>query len=64
MTSLINYLRELIGSTDSFWHSFESTNSYNNWNWDYGLLFEYFIAGVLVVVVISNVFKFLRALIS
>jgi hypothetical protein len=64
MTSLINYLRELIGSTDSFWHSFENGNSYNNWNWDYGLLFEYFIAGVLVVVVISNVFKFLRALIS
>lgn len=64
MTSLINYLRELIGTTDSFWHSFENGNSYNNWNWDYGLLFEYFIAGVLVVVVISNVFKFLRALIS
>ena len=64
MTSLINYLRELIGSPDSFWHSFENGNSYNNWNWDYGLLFEYFIAGVLVVVVISNVFKFLRALIS
>lgn len=64
MNSLINYLRELIGSTDSFWHSFENGNSYNNWNWDYGLLFEYFIAGVLVVVVISNVFKFLRALIS
>lgn len=63
MNSLINYLRELIGSTDSFWHSFENGNSYNNWNWDYGLLFEYFIAGVLVVVVISNVFKFLRALI-
>lgn len=64
MNSLINYLRELIGTTDSFWHSFENGNSYNNWNWDYGLLFEYFIAGVLVVVVISNVFKFLRALIS
>lgn len=63
MTSLINYLRELIGSTDGFWHTFQSYNS-NSYNWDYGMLFEYFIAGVIVCIVISNVFKFLRALIS
>lgn len=64
MTDLISYLRELIGSTDGFWHTFESNNSYTNWNWDYGLLFEYFVAGVIVVVVISNVFRFLRSLVS
>lgn len=64
MTSLINYIRDLIGNTSGFWHTFESGNSYNNWNWDYGLMFEYFIVGVIVVIVISNVFKFLRALIK
>ena len=64
MTDLISYLRELIGSTDGFWHTFNSNNNYTNWNWDYGMLFEYFVAGVIVVVVISNVFRFLRSLVS
>lgn len=62
MQTLIEYVRELLGSTGGFWHSFENGNSYNNWNWDYGLLFEYFVAGVIVVVVISNVFKLIRAI--
>lgn len=64
MTNLITYLQELIGSTDGFWHTFTSNNNYDSYNWDYGLLFQYFIAGVIVCIVISNVFKFLRALIS
>ena len=64
MTSLINYLRELIGSTNGFWHTFLNNNTNSQYNWDYGMLFEYFIAGVIVVIVISNVFKFLRALLT
>lgn len=63
MDTVINYLRELLGSTNGFWHLFESTNSYNSYNWDYGMLFEYFIAGVIVCIVITNAFKFLRDLV-
>lgn len=64
MTDLITYLQELIGSTDGFWHTFQSNSTNTTYNWDYGMLFEYFVAGVIVCIVISNVFKFLRALIS
>ena len=64
MTNIIDYLRELLGNTDGFWHTFESNNNYNTWNWDYGLLFEYFVAGVILCVVIANVFKFFRALLN
>lgn len=64
LTDLISYLRELIGSTSGFWHNFEGSGSYNSYNWDYGLLFEYFVAGVIVCVVIVQVFKFLRAWIT
>lgn len=63
MDTLINYLRELLGNTSGFWHTFESNNSYSTYNWDYGLFFEYFIAGVIVCVVITNAFKFLRDLV-
>lgn len=64
MTDLITYLQQLIGSTEGFWHTFSSNNNYATWNWDYGMLFEYFVAGVIVCIVIANAFKFLRALIS
>lgn len=64
MQSVIEYLRDLLGSTSGFWHTFQNNNTNTSYNWDYGLLLEYFIAGVIVCVVISNAFKFLRALIS
>lgn len=64
MTSLIEYLRELIGSTEGFWHQFTTNNNYNSYAWDYGYLFEYFVAGVIVCVVIAYVFKFLIVWIS
>lgn len=63
MDTVINYLRELLGSTDGFWHTFQSYSSSTNYNWDYGMLFEYFIAGVIVCIVITNAFKFLRDLV-
>lgn len=62
MQSLISYIRELLGSTSGFWHTFQNNNTNTSYNWDYGLLFEYFVAGVIVVVVISNVFKLIRAI--
>lgn len=63
METVINYLRELLGTTDGFWHSFQSYNGSYSMNWDYGLLFEYFVAGVIICVVITNAFKFLRDLV-
>lgn len=64
MTTVIEYIRSLLGNTEGFWHTFESNNNYATYNWDYGMLFEYFVAGVIVCVVIANVFRFLRALVS
>ena len=64
MLTVIEYLRNLIGDTSGFWHQFQTNNSYNTYAWDFGYLFEYFIAGVIVCLVIVQVFKFLRALIN
>lgn len=64
MTQLISYLRELIGSTNGFWHTFQTNSTNTSYNWDYGMLFEYFVASVIVCIVIVNVFKFLRVLIK
>lgn len=63
METLIDTLREIIG-TPTFWREFETNNSYNSWQWDYGAMLEYMIAGILVCVVVSSVFKFLRCLLK
>lgn len=61
--SLIETLREIIG-TPTFWNEFETNNNYNSWQWDYGAMLEYMIAGILLCVVVGSVFKFLRCLLK
>ena len=60
--TIIKALRDIIGiSSDTFYHAFQSgSGSYNNYTWDYGAMLEYAVAGMIVLVVISSVFKMLR----
>lgn len=55
MQTVINALREIIGTPDFY---IEGSN-YSS-TWDYGAMIEYAIAGILVIVVVSSVFKILK----
>lgn len=62
METIINGLRSVLGTPD-FWKQMQSTSSsgYTSYQWDYGLMIEYFIAGLLLCIVVSNVFAILRS---
>lgn len=56
MQTVLNALREIIGDP-AFYTRLEGQNNYT---WDYGAMIEYAIAGILVIVVVSSVFKILK----
>ena len=62
MQTIIQALRDIIGiNSDTFYHSFQnSSGQYTNYTWDYGAMLEYAVAGMIVLVVISSIFKMLR----
>lgn len=59
MNTIISQLRDIIGVPD-----FYIDNGNYNSTWDYGAMLEYMIAGVIVCIVISSVFKFIRMLLQ
>lgn len=64
MNTLIDTLRDILGAPD-FWVQLPTNNSYgNSYQWDYGAMIEYAVAGILICVVVSSVFKFLRCLLK
>ena len=56
MQNVMDALREIIGYPD-FYVKLEGAQNYN---WDYGAMIEYALAGVLVIVVVSSIFKILK----
>lgn len=59
MDTLLENLRKVIGSAD-----FYITNGNYSGSWDYGAMIEYFVACVILCVVITSVFRFLGKLVS
>lgn len=59
MQTVIDALREILGTPDFY---IEGSN-YSS-TWDYGAMIEYAIAGILVIVVVSSVFKILKGWLS
>lgn len=59
MTTILEALREILGTAD-----FYDTSSGYSGSWDYGAMIEYFVAAVILCVVISSVFRFLGKLVS
>lgn len=59
MNTIIEGLREIIGSAD-----FYNTDSGYSGSWDYGAMIEYFVAAVILCVVIMSVFRFLGKLVD
>lgn len=64
LDSLISSLRQILGDTAGFWHEFQSSGSYNSFNWDYGLMLEYAVASIVLVTVINWVFRLLKEIFS
>ena len=60
MQSILESIRDFLGVPD-FYTVLESGRSPT---WDYGAMLEYAICGILLIVVVSNVFKLIRSMFS
>lgn len=60
MQTVIEALRTILG-TPNFYKQMTSTGGYT---WDYGSMIEYFVAALLLLIVVSSVFKFLLKLVK
>lgn len=56
MQNVIDALREIIGVPEFY----VRLQNQQNYTWDYGAMIEYLIAGTLVLIVVSSVFKILK----
>lgn len=55
MQSIISALREVLGNAD-----FYRDGNYNSW--DYGAMLEYFVGAVILMIVVSSIFKLVTKL--
>lgn len=58
MQTVIQALRQILGTPDFY----KQMSGYNNYSWDYGAMIEYFVGALILLIVISSVFKFLMKL--
>ena len=59
MQTIIESLRQIIGTPD-----FYVTGSGYSGTWDYGAMIEYFVAALILCIVVSSVFRLLGKLVS
>lgn len=59
MKTILQALRDIIGTAD-----FYETGSGYSGTWDYGAMIEYFVAALILCIVITSVFRFLGKLVS
>ena len=59
MQTIINSLRQIIGTPDFY----DSGSGYSG-TWDYGAMIEYFVAALILCIVVSSVFRLLGKLVS
>ena len=60
MQTVIQALRQILGTPDFY----KQMSGYNNYTWDYGAMIEYFVAALVLLIVISSVFRFINKLIK
>lgn len=58
MQTVIQALRQILGTPDFY----KQISGSNNYTWDYGAMIEYFVGALILLIVISSVFKFLMKL--
>lgn len=59
MQSVLEALRQILGTAD-----FYIENGNYSGTWDYGAMIEYIVASLILMIVISSVFKFLMKLVK
>ena len=57
MDTIINALRDILGTPDFYIDG----GSYSNY-WDYGAMLEYFVGAIILMIVVSSVFKLVSKL--
>lgn len=57
MDTLINALREILGSPDFY---VEGSGSYSSNYWDYGAMIEYLVGAMIIMIVISYIFRSIK----
>lgn len=60
MQTVIQALRQILGIPD-FYKQMTSTSNYT---WDYGAMIEYFVGALILLIVVSSVFRFINKLIK
>lgn len=58
MQTLINALREIVGYPN-FYHTIAGSEEKM---WDYGSMFEYFVASAIILITVGSVFKIIKAM--
>ena len=60
MQTILEALRSVLGQPDFY----KQMTISGNYTWDYGAMIEYLVAALILLVVISSVFKFLIKLVT
>lgn len=60
MQTVLEALRSILGEPDFY----KQMTSSSNYTWDYGAMIEYFVAALLLLIVVSSVFKFIMKLVK
>lgn len=61
MQTIINALRSVLGTPEFYVRLGGSTSNYS---WDYGAMIEYLCGALILMIVISSVFRFLMLLVK
>lgn len=64
MNTLLEKIREILGTPDFYKLMPSSSSGYQSYGWDYGAMLEYIVCAVLLMLVVGSVFKFLRLLVK
>lgn len=58
METVLTYVRQILGEADFY----KQLTSSSNYTWDYAAMIEYVVAALLLLIVVSNIFRFIRML--
>lgn len=61
MQTVIQALRQILGTPDFYKQLSGYQSSYS---WDYGAMIEYFVGALILLIVVSSVFRFINKLIK
>lgn len=58
MQSVLDALRDVLGTPDFYKRLTDSSN----YTWDYGAMLEYFVGAIILMIVVSSIFKLVNKL--